>query len=109
MLSTPPTKQDIAQAHDRIRNFIVRTPLLTSEKLDEAAGCSLYFKCENLQKIGAFKMRGAMNASLGLSPDQLKKGIATHSSGNHAQAIARAAHLLQVKSYIVMPHTAPEI
>jgi threonine dehydratase len=109
MLQVPPTKQDIAQAHDRIRNFIVRTPLLTSEKLDEATGCSLYFKCENLQKIGAFKMRGAMNASLALSADQLKKGIATHSSGNHAQAIARAAHLLKVKSYIVMPHTAPEI
>ncbi len=109
MLTTAPTRQDIVQAHERIKPFIVRTPLLTHEQLDERAGCRLYFKCENLQKIGAFKMRGAMNASLGLSPDQLKQGIATHSSGNHAQAIARAAYLLKAKSYIVMPRTAPEI
>ena len=109
MLLNPPHKEDISQAHQRIKNFIVRTPLLTNEKVDQEAGCSLYFKAENLQKIGAFKMRGAMNAALGLTPDQLKKGIATHSSGNHAQAIARAAYLLKVKSYIVMPHTAPEI
>ncbi len=109
MLVRPPTKEDIKNAYDRIKPFIVRTPLLTNEKLDELAECNIFFKCENLQKIGAFKMRGAMNASLRLSPDELKKGIATHSSGNHAQAIARAAFLLKTKSYIVMPHTAPEI
>ena len=104
-----PTKADILNAHERIKPFIVRTPLLNHEQIDEQAGCRLFFKCENLQKIGAFKMRGAMNASLGLSPDELKNGIATHSSGNHAQAIARAAHLLKTKSFIVMPRTAPEI
>jgi threonine dehydratase len=109
MLSQTPTKQDISAAHERIKPYITRTPLLTNEQLDELAGCKLFFKCENLQKIGAFKMRGAMNAALGLSADELKKGIATHSSGNHAQAIARAAWLLKTKSYIVMPHTAPEI
>lgn len=109
MLTTAPTKQDIASAHERIKPFITRTPLLTNEQLDEQLGCKLFFKCENLQKIGAFKMRGAMNAALGLTHDELKRGIATHSSGNHAQAIARAAHLLKTKSYIVMPKTAPEI
>jgi threonine dehydratase len=109
MLSQTPTQQDISSAHARIKPYITRTPLLSNEQIDELAGCNLFFKCENLQKIGAFKMRGAMNASLGLSADELKRGIATHSSGNHAQAIARAAWLLKTKSYIVMPHTAPEI
>jgi threonine dehydratase len=109
MLSQTPTQQDISSAHARIKPYITRTPLLSNEQIDELAGCNLFFKCENLQKIGAFKMRGAMNAALGLSADELKRGIATHSSGNHAQAIARAAWLLKTKSYIVMPHTAPEI
>jgi threonine dehydratase len=109
MPAQTPTQQDISSAHARIKPYITRTPLLSNEQIDELAGCKLFFKCENLQKIGAFKMRGAMNASLGLSADELKRGIATHSSGNHAQAIARAAWLLKTKSYIVMPHTAPEI
>jgi threonine dehydratase len=109
MLAAIPTSQDIEAAHARIKPYIVRTPLLSNEQIDALAGCQILFKCENLQKIGAFKMRGAMNAALGLSGDELKKGIATHSSGNHAQAIARAAWLLKTKSYIVMPHTAPEI
>ena len=109
MLHHPPTKEDISDAHTRIKPFIVQTPLLTNEQLDTLVGFQIFFKCENLQKIGAFKMRGAMNASLGLSSDQLKKGIATHSSGNHAQAIARAAYLLKCKSYIVMPSNVPEI
>jgi len=99
----------IEQAHERIKSYIHRTPVLTSQSVDEAAGCQVFFKCENFQKVGAFKARGAMNASLSLSPEQLKKGIATHSSGNHAQALARAAKILGVKSYIVMPRTAPEI
>lgn len=108
-MQSQPKKDDIQKAHDRIKPYIVRTPLLTNELLDELAGCQLFFKCENLQKIGAFKMRGAMNAALSLSPEELKRGIATHSSGNHAQAIARAAFLLTAKAYIVMPSTAPEI
>lgn len=109
MISNAPTQQDISAAHERIKPYITRTSLLTNEQMDEQAGCQLFFKCENLQKIGAFKMRGAMNAALRLSPDELKKGIATHSSGNHAQAIARAAWILKTKSYIVMPHTAPDV
>ena len=99
----------ITQAHERIKPFIERTPVLTSDAINELAGCELFFKCENLQKIGAFKARGAMNAALSLSPEDLKKGIATHSSGNHAQALARAAKILNTKSYIVMPRTSPEI
>ncbi len=103
------TKATIEEAHKRIKPFIHRTSVLTNESIDDAAGCKIYFKCENFQKIGAFKARGAMNAALSLSPEQLKKGLATHSSGNHAQALARAAKILGVKSYIVMPRTAPDI
>lgn len=104
-----PDKQSITAAHKRIKPYIHRTPVMTSASLDEMAGCSLFFKCENFQKVGAFKARGAMNATLKLSPDQRAKGVATHSSGNHAQALARAAKILGIKSYIVMPRTAPEI
>ena len=103
------TKETIEQAHERIKPYIQHTPVLTSESLNEMAGCSLFFKCENFQKVGAFKARGAMNAALSLSEEQRRKGLATHSSGNHAQAIARAGKILGVKSYIVMPRTAPEI
>ncbi len=106
---TIPDKQTIEQAHSRITPFIHRTPVLTSAGIDEMAGCKLFFKCENFQKIGAFKARGAMNAALSLSEDDLQKGVATHSSGNHAQALARAAKMLGVKSFIVMPRTSPEI
>ena len=117
MSNTIPGKQDILDAHDRIKPYIVRTPLLTSDALDALAGCTMHFKCETLQKIGAFKMRGAMNAALRLTVDQQQRGLglsgveglATHSSGNHAQALARAAKLLGVKAYIVMPRTAPEV
>jgi threonine dehydratase len=105
----PPDKETIEQAHTRISPHTLRTPVLTSDDLDSLAGCSLFFKCENLQKIGAFKARGAMNAVLSLSADELKKGVATHSSGNHAQALARAAKLVGVKAYIVMPRTSAEI
>lgn len=103
------TKQSIEQAHERIQPFIERTPVLTSSSLNELAGCQLFFKCENFQKVGAFKARGATNAALKLSKEERAKGLATHSSGNHAQAIARAGKMLGVKSYIVMPRTAPEI
>lgn len=103
------TRETIERAHDRIKPYIHRTPILTSRAIDEIAGCSIFFKCENFQKMGAFKARGAMNAALQLTPEQRSKGIATHSSGNHAQAIARAAKILGIPSYIVMPRTAPEI
>lgn len=103
------TKQAIAEAHERIKKYVHHTPVMTSKSIDEVAGCSIFFKCENLQNVGAFKARGAMNAALQLTADQKKKGIATHSSGNHAQAIARAAQILGIKSYIVMPRTTPQI
>lgn len=103
------TKESISQAHKRIKPFIEHTPVLTSSSLNEMAGCQLFFKCENFQKVGAFKARGAINAALKLSDEERKNGLATHSSGNHAQAIARAGKILNVKSYIVMPRTAPEI
>lgn len=108
-MDSPITKQAIEEAHKRISPYIERTPVLTSASLNEVAGCQLFFKCENLQKVGAFKARGAMNAALSLPESQLRKGIATHSSGNHAQAMARAGKILGVKSHIVMPRTAPVI
>lgn len=104
-----PDKNSIAVAHERISPFIHRTPVLVSEGLNEMTGAKLFFKCENFQKVGAFKARGAMNASLKLSREQQQQGLATHSSGNHAQALARAARMLGVPAYIVMPRTAPEI
>ncbi|MBA4056136.1 MAG: serine dehydratase [Marivirga sp.] len=104
-----PTKQTILDAHTRITPYIHRTPVMASAGINEIAGCKLFFKCENFQKIGAFKARGAMNAVLSLSREDLLKGVATHSSGNHAQALARAAKMMGVKSYIVMPRTSPEV
>jgi threonine dehydratase len=108
-MNTIPDKASIEKAHERIKDYIHHTPVLTSGSIDEIAGCSIFFKAENFQKIGAFKARGAMNASLSLSPAELAKGVSTHSSGNHAQALARAAKILGVKSYIVMPRTAPDV
>ncbi len=104
-----PEKKTIEEAHERIKSYIQRTPIMTSAGLDEMAGCKLFFKCENFQKIGAFKARGAMNAALQLPPQQRTKGLATHSSGNHAQAVARAAKILGIKSYIVMPNNSSEM
>lgn len=104
-----PTQSDIQQAHERIKAYIHHTPVLTSSSLDELASCQVFFKCENFQKVGAFKARGAMNAVLSLSREERAKGVATHSSGNHAQALARAAKIMGIKAYIVMPRTAPEI
>jgi threonine dehydratase len=104
-----PTASDIEQAHERIKPYIHRTPVMTSNSLDELAACQLYFKCENFQKVGAFKARGAMNALLSLSREQRANGVATHSSGNHAQALSRAAKIMGVKAYVVMPRTAPAI
>ncbi|MEJ0030126.1 MAG: pyridoxal-phosphate dependent enzyme [Bacteroidota bacterium] len=108
-MNSVPGKEDIVSAHDRIKPYIHRTSVLTSHSIDEAAEAEIYFKAENFQKIGAFKARGAMNATLSLSPAEREKGVATHSSGNHAQALARAARILETKSYIVMPSNAPEI
>ena len=104
-----PDKQTIDAAHHRIAEHIIRTPVLRSSAIDELAGCQLYFKCENLQVIGAFKARGAINAALSLSPEDRQKGIAAHSSGNHAQAVTRAAKILGIKAYIVMPNNSSMI
>ncbi|KAF0162194.1 MAG: pyridoxal-5'-phosphate-dependent protein beta subunit [Ignavibacteria bacterium] len=109
ILENEPTKQDITEVHERIKNQIHRTPILSSSSINNIAGCELYFKCENFQKVGAFKFRGASNAVLSLSNDELQKGVATHSSGNHAAALALAAKMKNVPAYIVMPRTAPQI
>ena len=103
------TKQNIEDAHKRIKPFIHKTPVLTSKTLDSISGAALFFKCENLQKIGAFKIRGGMNAVLSLSDEKRTKGIATHSSGNHAQAIALAAREVGTKAFIVMPNSSPQV
>lgn len=103
------SKTDIEQAHERIRPFIHKTPVLTCNTINQLAGAELFFKCENFQKIGAFKIRGGMNAALSLSKEKAANGIATHSSGNHAQAIAYAAKQLGTKAYIVMPDNSPGV
>jgi threonine dehydratase len=104
-----PDLASIQAASERIKDYVHWTPLLTSRTIDKIAGCQLFFKCENFQKVGAFKARGAANAVLKLSPIQKQNGVATHSSGNHAAALARAATLAGLSSYIVMPSNAPEI
>ncbi len=106
-MDTTPSFQDIKDAHNRIKPFIHQTPVLTSNSLNALVGAELFLKCENLQKIGAFKIRGATNAALCLSDEEKKYGIATHSSGNHAQAIALAAQNLGIKAYVVMPDNSP--
>jgi len=103
------TKEAVELAAKTIQPYIHRTPVLTNKSINELTGIDFYFKCENFQKIGAFKIRGGMNATLSLSPAQLKNGIATHSSGNHAQALAYAAKTLGIKAYIVMPNSSPQV
>jgi len=103
------TKEAVELAAKTIAPYIHRTPVLTNKSINELTGIDFYFKCENFQKIGAFKIRGGMNATLSLSPAQLKNGIATHSSGNHAQALAYAAKTLGIKAYIVMPKSSPQV
>ncbi len=100
---------DVAAAHERIRGQAHRTPVLTSTTADGMTGARLFFKCENLQRMGAFKFRGACNAIAQFTPQQRAGGVITFSSGNHAQAIALAARLQGVKSVIVMPHDAPAV
>lgn len=99
----------IRAAHERIRQYIKRTPVLTSSRLDKATGASLFFKCENFQKIGAFKARGATNAVFALDDATAKRGVATHSSGNHGTALARAAKLRKIPAHIVMPKNSTKV
>ena len=103
-----PTFADVLAARDRIARHIHRTPVLTSRMLNEMAGAELFFKCENLQKAGAFKARGASNAVFGLSDDQAARGVATHSSGNHGTCLSYAAGRRGIPCTVVMPRTAPQ-
>jgi threonine dehydratase len=104
-----PSWQAICEAHARIASRIHRTPILTSASLDQVAGARLFFKCDNLQKTGSFKIRGASNAILSLSNEQAARGIVTQSSGNHGAAVACAAAWRGVPAYIVMPRNAPKV
>ena len=103
------TKKNLIDCHNRIKPFIHNTPVLTSNQINKMKGSEIYFKCDNFQKMGAFKMRGAANAILQLSEDQKKRGVVTHSSGNFAQALSLAANSIGVKAYIVMPSNSTEI
>lgn len=103
-----PDKFAIEAAVARIKPYIYQTPVLTSHSLNELAGAVLFFKCENFQRTGSFKMRGATNAVFSLSDEAAAKGVATHSSGNHAQALAKAAQLRGIPAYVVMPSNAPK-
>lgn len=106
-MTSLPTYDDVAAAAQRIQGHAHRTPVLTSRTLDDALGARVFLKCENLQRMGAFKFRGAFNALSRFSPAQRKAGVVAFSSGNHAQAIALAARLLEIPATIVMPHDAP--
>ena len=103
-----PTFDDVKTAHERIKPYINRTPVLTSDYLNELTGAELFFKCENFQTPGAFKVRGASNAVFGLDDEQAKMGVATHSSGNHASCLSYAASLRGIPCNVVMPSTAPQ-
>lgn len=102
-------EKELNEVHERIKPFIHNTPVLTSKLIDKKVEVNLFFKCENFQKMGAFKMRGATNAIMKLSDLQRQKGVVTHSSGNFAQALSLAAKSLGVKAYIVMPSNAPQV
>jgi threonine dehydratase len=104
-----PTITDIREAHSRIVPYIHQTPVLSSKLLNELFDCQLFFKCENFQKVGAFKFRGATNAVLSLTREEKNRGVVTHSSGNHAAALALAARMNGVKANIVMPENAPVV
>lgn len=104
-----PTKQELLSTYKRIKDFVHNTPVMTSRLVNEKAGCEIYFKCENFQRMGAFKMRGAMNAILQLNERERENGVATHSSGNFAQALSLAAQSLNIPAHIVMPSNAPII
>lgn len=102
-------RETLNLAHELIAPHIHKTPVLTSGLLNEIAACEIFFKCENFQRMGAFKMRGALNAIMNLSQAQKDRGVVTHSSGNFAQALALAAKSLQITAYIVMPNNAPAV
>ncbi len=103
------TLKDIASAHDRIRPYIHRTPVLTNNSLNEFTGANLFFKCENFQKAGSFKIRGATNTVELLTQDEMDKGVATTSSGNHGAALSMAVTRREGKTKVVMPHNTPKI
>ncbi|MFN8382708.1 MAG: pyridoxal-phosphate dependent enzyme [Anaerolineales bacterium] len=104
-----PTIIDIRQAAERIKPYAHRTPVLTNESLSQQVGAQVFLKCENLQKVGAFKFRGACNAVFSLTDEEAAKGVCTHSSGNHAAALALAARMRGIPAYIVMPSNAPQV
>jgi threonine dehydratase len=104
-----PAFKDIEQAHLIVQKYAHRTPVLTSSSINKIVGGNLFFKCENLQKVGAFKFRGACNAVFSLTEEDAQKGVATHSSGNHAAALALAARMRGIAAHIVMPSNSPEI
>ncbi len=104
-----PSKEELINTAQRIKPFVHRTPVLASRLLNNLSGADIYFKCENLQRMGAFKMRGAANAILNLSEEQKRNGVVTHSSGNFAQAVSLAAKEIGIKAYIVMPSSAPKV
>ena len=103
------TLTDIQQAAERIGPYVHRTPVLTNQSLNQQVRAQVYLKCENMQKVGAFKFRGACNAVYSLSDEDAKRGVCTHSSGNHAQALALAARMRGIPAYIVMPNNAPQV
>jgi threonine dehydratase len=104
-----PSLDDVRAAAARIRPYANRTPVLTCASLDDRVGCRVFMKCENMQKVGAFKFRGACNAVFSLSEDEARRGVVCHSSGNHAQALALAARLRGIDAHIVMPDNAPAV
>ena len=106
---TPIDWKTIEEAHERIRPRIHRTPVMTSRSFNEMSGAELFFKCENLQKTGSFKIRGATNAIFSLSDEEAARGVVTHSSGNHAAAVACAAAWRGIPAWIVMPKNAPKV
>ncbi len=105
----PPTYPDILKAYKVIKPFASRTPVLTSQQVNDRTQAQLFFKCENFQKVGAFKFRGGCHAVMSLSEEDAQRGVATHSSGNHAQAIALSAKLRGIKAFIVMPENSPKV
>ena len=103
------SQSELSQIQERINPYVHQTPVMTSGILNKISGGDLYFKCENFQKMGAFKMRGAANAILSLKKDEKARGVVAHSSGNFAQAVALSAQMMGVKAYIVMPSNAPKV
>ncbi|MFN2394439.1 MAG: pyridoxal-phosphate dependent enzyme, partial [Bacteroidales bacterium] len=104
-----PNPESIKETWQKLSNTVKQTPVLTSQTLDEITNAKLFFKCENFQKAGSFKFRGASSALLNITNEQAERGVCTHSSGNHAQALALAAKIRGLKAFIVMPENAPEV